>query len=122
MEVEATDLAPELLPPSQQVVFPGRTAALPFHTLVRTIKENETPLSSGQTPSINRMESERLDIAVLHRIFPFGAVRGRAEPVLVADDDTDTFRGSPVSRRSTSDARGQRGLLNRILARNVTWL
>ena len=91
MEVEATDLAPELLPPSQQVELPGRTAALPFDALMRTIDEDELSLSSRQTSSINVVESEWFDSTVLHRQSPLGAVRSNAEPVLKADDDVAGF-------------------------------
>ena len=78
-------------PPSQQVVFPGRAAALPFDTLVRTIEENEPPLSSRQTRSVNGVEPQWFDTAVLHRQSPFGAVRGRTEPVLEADNEMTGF-------------------------------
>ena len=35
--MEAADLAPKLLSPSQQVEFPGGYPALPFDAFVRTI-------------------------------------------------------------------------------------
>ncbi len=90
-QMKPTDLAPELLSPSQQVEFPGRTAALPFQTVVRTIEKDKPFLSSGQASSVNRMEPQRSDIAILHRLFPLGAVRSGDKPVLVGSDEMTGF-------------------------------
>jgi hypothetical protein len=91
MKMEAADVAPELLSPTQPIVLPGRAAALPFHTVVGTIDEDEPPLSSRQTSSINVVESEWFDSTVLHRQSPFGAMSGRTEPVLEANDEMAGF-------------------------------
>jgi len=91
MEMEATDLAPKLLSPTQPIVLPGCAAALPFLTVVGTVKEDEPPLSSRQTSPINVVESEWFDSTVLHRQSSLGAVRSNAEPVLKADDDVAGF-------------------------------
>jgi hypothetical protein len=91
MEVEATDLAPELHSFPQPIEFPGRTAALPFDALMRTVDEDEPSLSSRQTSSINVVESEWFDSTVLHRHSPLGAMSGRTEPVLEADNEMTGF-------------------------------
>ena len=91
LKMEAADLAPELLSPTQPIVFPGRAAALPFHAWLRTIDEDEPPLSSRQTSSINVVESEWFDSTVLHRQSPLGAMSGRTEPVLEANDEMARF-------------------------------
>jgi len=88
--VQAADLAPELPSPTQLIELPGRTAALPLHTLVRTIEENKTPVSSGQTSSINGMRSQRFHTARSHRFLPLGAVLGDLSE-LVTDDDVAGF-------------------------------
>jgi hypothetical protein len=87
IEVEATDLAPHLHSSSHPIELPGGYSALPFRTLVRTIQENESPVTAGQTSSINFMRSERLNSAVLHRQSPFGTMRSGGEAKSVADDD-----------------------------------
>ena len=97
MEVEATDLAPKLLSPTQPIVLPGCAAALPFLTVVGTVKEDEPPLSSRQTSPINVVESEWFDSTVLHRQSPLGAMSGRTEPVLEADNEMTGFMDHSLS-------------------------
>ena len=58
---------------------------------MRTIDEDEPSLSSRQTSSINVVESEWFDSAVLHRQSPLGAMSGRTEPVLEADNEMAGF-------------------------------
>jgi hypothetical protein len=72
-------------------VFPGRTAALPFHTAVGTIEEDEPPPSSSQTCAVDGVEPKRFNPAVPHRFLPLRAVNGGAKPVLEADDDVAGF-------------------------------
>jgi len=62
-----------------------------FHTLVRAIKENEPPLSSSQSRSINGVEPKGFNTAVLHRLLPLEAVRSGGEAKSVADDDVAHF-------------------------------
>ena len=78
-------------PRRSTIVLPGRAAALPFDALMRTIEEDEPPLSSRQTSSINVVESEWFDSTVLHRQSPLGAMSGRTEPVLEADNEMTGF-------------------------------
>jgi len=99
MEMEATDLAPKLLSPTQPIVLPGCATAFSLNAVARTIDEDEPPLSSRQTSSINVVESEWFDSTVLHRQFPLGAMGGRTEPVLEADNEMTRFvdhRLSPI--------------------------
>jgi hypothetical protein len=90
--VEAAVPAPELPSSSQYVVLPGRTTALLLQFLARAVKENEPPLFSGETSSIDLMRSQGFHTARSHRFFPLRPVRkDNIAAELVKSDDMAGF-------------------------------